>query len=243
MPRREHVLPTGEMHLVFRIGDEPLRLYADRDDRRGRTVGTMVVGGARAGFYIRDVSAPLCSVGAQLRPGAAQVLFGAEADELSGQHTALEDLWGGGARSMRDRLAGARSIGERLDVFEDLLAARLPSVRGLHPAVAQALQQFSGAASVGAIVKSSGISHRRFIALFSRSVGLTPKAFSRVRRFQDVLRRARIGGAKLIDVAATSGYSDQAHFNREFREFAGVTPTEYLGRAPVYSHHLPVEPR
>ena len=244
LPRREHVLPTGGMHLVFRIGDEPLRLFKDQDDRRGRIVSTMVVGGARAGFYIRDVSTPLCSVGAQLRPGAAQVLFGVDAGELSGQHTALEELWGAGAGSMRDQLASTRSVAERLDVFEHLLAARLPTVRGLHPAVAQALQQFNGAASVSHVVRSAGISHRRFIALFSRSVGLTPKAYSRVLRFQDVLRRARIdGGRRLIDVAAASGYSDQSHFNREFREFAGVTPTEYLGRAPVYSHHLPVATR
>jgi AraC-like DNA-binding protein len=241
VPRREHVLPTGGMHLVFRIGDEPLRVFADPVDDRGRIVSTMVVGGARAGFYIREVSTPLCSVGAQLRPGAAQILFGVDADELSGQHTALEALWAAGAGSMRDRLASARSLAERLDVLEQLLASRLPNVRGLHPAVAQALQQFNGATSVGEVVRSSGISHRRFIALFSRSVGLTPKAYSRVLRFQDVLRRARIdGGRKLIDVAATSGYSDQSHFNREFREFAGVTPTEYLGRAPVDSHHLPV---
>jgi AraC-like DNA-binding protein len=243
-PRREHVLPTGGMHLVFRLGDDPLRLYSDPHDRRGHTVSTMVVGGARAGFYVRDVSKPLCSVGAQLRPGAAQILFGVDADALSGQHTSLESLWGAAAASMRDRLATARSIEERLDIFECLLAERLPLVRGLHPAVAEALHQFKTVTSVGEVVKRTGYSHRRFIELFTKAVGLTPKAYCRVRRFRSVLRRARVDdGRSLIELAGAGGYSDQSHFTREFRDFSGVTPGEYLERAPAFSHHLPVQPR
>lgn len=231
------------MHLVFRLADDPLRVFNDQDDQQGNVVSTMVVGGARAGFYIRDVTRPLCSVGAQLRPGAAQSLFGVDADELSGRHTALEDIWGAAAESIRAELAAAPSIDSRLDRFECLLAERLPVVRGLHPAVAQALQQFTTSASVGAVVRSTGYSHRRFIALFSRSVGLTPKAYCRVQRFQDVLRRARRDWRSLIDIAADAGYSDQSHFTREFREFAGITPTDYRDRAPAFPHHVPVPPR
>jgi AraC-like DNA-binding protein len=241
--RREHVIPTGRMHLVFRLSDDPLHLFDDDHDHDGRTVSTMVVGGARARFYIRDVSKPLCSVGALLRPGAAEVLFGVHADELSGAHTALEDLWGPCAASMRDELAEVSSPEQRLDVLERILAERLPIVRGLHPAVAQALQQFQATKSVHDVVRQSGYSHRRFIALFSRAVGLTPKMYCRVLRFQHVLRAGTGGLASLIDVAMASGYCDQSHFNREFREFTGVTPTGYRQAAPRAPHHVLVDSR
>jgi AraC-like DNA-binding protein len=232
------------MHLVFRLSDDPLRLFDDQDDREGRAVSTMVVGGARARFYVRDVSRRLCSVGAMLRPGAAEVLFGVHADELSGTHTALEDLWGPRAASMRDELGALSSPELRLDAFERMLADRLPVVHGVHPAVARALQQFRATNAVHDVVRQSGYSHRRFIALFSRAVGLTPKTYCRVRRFQHVLRRAGSGGlASLIDVAAESGYSDQSHFNREFREFTGVTPTDYRSAAPRAPHHVLVGSR
>jgi AraC-like DNA-binding protein len=242
--RREHVLPTGAMHLVFRLSDDPLRLFGDERDREGRVISTMVVGGARARFYIREVSKPLCSVGAVLRPGTADLLFGVHADELSERHTPLEDLWGTRAVSMREELADLRSIEERLEVFERMLAARLPTVRGLHPAVAHALRQFDASKTVHDVVRESGYSHRQLITLFSRAVGLTPKTYCRVLRFQHVLHRAGTGGpTSLIDIAVTGGYSDQSHFNREFREFSGVTPTEYRAAAAGASHHVAVGSR
>jgi AraC-like DNA-binding protein len=241
--RREHVIPTGRMHLVFRLCDAPLHVFDDERDPVGQAVSTMVVGGARARFYVRDVSTPLCSVGALLRPGAAEILFGVHADELSGRHTALEDLWGRGAASMREELAELASPEERLDAFERMLVRRLPTVRGLHPAVAHALQQFAATASVHDVVKQTGYSHRRFIELFSRTVGLTPKTYCRVLRFQHVLRAGTGALASLIDVAMASGYSDQSHFNREFRELTGVTPSRYRQAAPRAPHHVLVDSR
>jgi AraC-like DNA-binding protein len=242
--RREHVIPTGRMHLVIRLSDDPLRLFDDEYDGQGRIVSQMVVGGARSRFYVRDVSKPLCSVGAVLRPGAAEALFRVHADELSGSHTALEDLWGAGARSLRDELAEPSSPEQRLDAFERMLLARLPLVGGLHPAVARALQQFQATAAVRDVVEQSGYSHRCFIAMFSRAVGLTPKMYCRVRRFQHVLRRARTGGFdSLTDLAIAGGYSDQPHFNREFREFTGITPTEYRVAAAPAAHHVLVGSR
>lgn len=253
---REHVLPTGRMHLAIRLSDEPLRLFDNAGDFSGRLVSEAVVGGARDSFYIRDVSQPLCSVGAVLRPGAARALFGVHADELAGRHTPLDDLWGRSVASMRDRLAEIRSLDARLDAFEALLASRLPRARGLHPAVAQALEQLMDVPAIAAdhaedergsslavreVVRQSGYSHRTFISLFHRAVGLTPKVYCRVLRFQRALRRVSVGTASWLDVALAAGYSDQAHFNREFRTFVGVTPTEYRQVAPHFPNHLPVD--
>jgi AraC-like DNA-binding protein len=241
--RKEHVVPTGSMHLVFRLSDDPLRLYTDDADIEGTLLSTAVVGGARTRFYIREVSRPLHSVGAQLRPGCALLLFGAPAGELAERHTALEDLWGPRVSAARDRLGEAASPAQRLDAFEDLLAERLPLVHGLHPAVARALQQLPGATRVHEVVEQSGYSHRRFVELFVQAVGLTPKAYSRVQRFQRALEHASGADASLCDIAAAAGYSDQSHFNREFRDCVGVTPTEYRTIAPRFRHHVPVSGR
>jgi AraC-like DNA-binding protein len=239
--RREHVLPTGLMHVVFRLSEDPLRLFADPGDTSGETVGDALIGGARASFYIREVLQPSCSVGAQLRPGAAQALFGSPADELAGRHTRLVDVWGRSVASIRAQLAESSSLERRLDLFEAILADRLPSVRGLHPAVAQALQRFSTTSNVHDVVRNSGFSHRTFISLFLRDVGLTPKRYCRVLRFRRALQRVSAGRPLWVDLAVAAGFSDQAHFNREFREFAGVTPGEYSRASPRFAHHVPIQ--
>ena len=238
---RERVLPSGAMHLVFRLSDDPVRLFDGIDDPIGHSVGHAVVGGARAAHYVRDVSRAVHSVGARLEPGTAELLFGAPADELAGRHTPLDTLWGASVAEMRERLAGAIRPESQLDLFESLLAERLPRVRGLHPAVAHALGRFETTSDVRAVVAEGGISHRRFIALFRRAVGLSPKLYCRVSRFRSVLdsmteRRSN----SLADLALAAGYSDQSHLNRDFREFAGIAPARYRQAGARSANHVPV---
>jgi AraC-like DNA-binding protein len=241
-PWREHALPSGAMHLVIRLSDHPLRIADAGSGDRAQTVAPSLVGGMRSRFYLRELLAPSCSVGAVLRPGAAECLFGGvTADELAERHTPLDALWGAEAHRLRERLRALRSPQDRLTLFEAALAARLPRVQGLHPAVAGALAQFRGGASVAAAVKDSGFSHRRFLQLFRQGVGLAPKTYLRVLRFQRVLPVLRSDPAlSLAALAADLGYSDQSHFNREFLAFSGVTPLAYRQRMGTDIHHLPM---
>lgn len=239
---RERILPTGMMHLVFRLSNDPLRLFDDVNDSTGYTIGHAIVGGARSASYVRDISRPSASVGAQLLPGASELLFGVPADELAERHTSLDELWGGSsAAETRGRLFEPASPEQRLDLFESLLAARLPRLHGLHPAVAHALEQFTNRDDVSEVVRQTGYSHRRFIELFRRAVGLTPKLYCRVHRFQRVVESiAARSSESWVDLALSAGYSDQPHFTRQFREFAGVTPSEYDELSPLSPNHVPI---
>jgi len=237
---RERVLPTGTMSLVFRVSDHPLRLF-DTDGTESRTVGHAIVGGARTSYYVRDVSHPTRSVGAQLHPGAAELLLGAPAGELAERHTRLDDLWGHAAEEARERLAAAGSD-TALDLLQTLLIARLPKMRGIHPAVAHALARFATTGHVNKVVDESGYCHRRFIALFRESVGLSPKVYCRVLRFQTAIDRiADDPEMPWASLAAASGYSDQPHFTRDFGAFTGVTPGAYRRIRPAVRNHVPIE--
>ena len=241
-PVRQYALPSGEMHLAIRLDGTAVRLFDDVDDVVGHVVGDAVVAGARAGYYIKEPPAQSHTIGAQLRPGAAQALFGVSAAALSGRHVALDALWGADAARLRERLAGAPCIDRRLSVLQSMLLSRLRPIRGLHPGVALALAQLDVVPSVASLVDASGVSHRRFIALFRAATGLSPKRYVRVLRFRRLLDEFRAGAERpWIDLALTAGYSDQSHCIREFREFAGVTPQAYAKRATVRALHLPVE--
>lgn len=237
---RERVLPTGEMHLVIRLSERPVRVYPHPGSAVVHAVGLATVSGMRSESYVREVSAPVRSVGLQLHPTACPLLLGAPADELAGRHWALEDFWGASAPRIREQLLDARGLERQLDLFEALLAARVPRVHALHPAVALALERFAAGKPVGEVVRATGRSHRAFIALFRRAMGVGPKVHCRLQRFQRVIRRlASDPAAPWSDVALDAGYSDQPHFGREFRVLAGVTPGEYRALLPR-GHHVPL---
>ena len=79
------------------------------------------------------------------------------------------------------------------------------------------------------------------LQLFTEEVGLTPKLFCRVRRFQEVLRLVA-GPARVewANVALACGYYDQAHFIHDFRAFCGLSPTAYLARRTEHLNHVPL---
>ncbi len=122
-PVREHALPSGMTHIVFRLTDQPLQILRAPNDLNPQPLGNSIVGGVRSRFYVREVFAPSCSVGAVLRPGAAALLLGVPADGLAEKHTPLEDLWGRSASAVRERLLDAETAENRLAVLESALTA------------------------------------------------------------------------------------------------------------------------
>ncbi|HMA15227.1 MAG: helix-turn-helix domain-containing protein [Bacteroidota bacterium] len=239
---RELVLPTGALHLVLRLDDAPLRVFRGPDDSDGLSLRRAVIGGARAAAYVKDIARPVPTVGALLRPGAAGLVLGAPAAVFTGAHWALEDVWGPAeVDRLRSRLAETATSAGHLDLFETALAARLPGVRGIDPRIAQALAGLRGGMPVAATAAACELSHRHFTARFRDAVGLAPKAWCRVHRFGRVLDRLAAEPAiAWAELAAAEGYADQAHFAREFRALAGLSPGGYRRRAPLQPRHVPL---
>lgn len=79
------------------------------------------------------------------------------------------------------------------------------------------------------VVGAYPLTQKHLITEFKRYLGVTPKYYHRILRFNDVLRHVQTeGGASWAAVAHHCGYSDQSHFIRDFRHFSGFNPTEYL---------------
>lgn len=238
---RELVLPTGHLHVALRLAGSALRLFRDPQDAQGTVLSHAVVGGARMGFYLRETSPSARCVGFQLQPGGAQALLGVPAYALTGRHTPLELLWGAGAQEWMELLDQVADPRRRLDRLEHLLWQRLARAPALHPAAAQALRALCRGATVEQAVRVAGCSHRHLLTLFRSATGLAPKDFSRVMRLQQVLdSAARRPADAWADLALQAGFSDQAHFSREFRSFCGLTPQAWRRAAPTHPNHVPL---
>ena len=172
----------------------------------------------------------------KLAPLGAYRLLGVPMDELTGEVVELADVLGPDAGRLTERLANTSGWPERFAVLDAFLLDRTENGPAAAPEVGWAWRQLvesGGAVPIGALAHEVGWSRRHLVTRFRQQVGLPPKTAARIIRFENLLRRVGTAGrADWSRTAAECGYYDQAHMNRDFREFAGTTPTEYLARLP-----------
>lgn len=237
----ERVLPQGAAQLVVNLKEDVTRVY-DADDGTCQTSPGAVLTGPSTRFEIIDTDEQEHVVGVSFRPGGTRPFFAMPARVLAGPDLPLDTLWpAADVRRLRGRLLEAPSPTAALDVLEGALLIAWRA-QPLHRAVAAALRAFHRAphaARIGAMAVHVGLSERRFIEAFSDDIGLTPKQYCRVRRFQQALAAAHAAEhVDWADVAVAGGYYDQAHFIRDFRAFSGLTPTGYLAGRTAFQNHV-----
>ena len=180
-----------------------------------------------------DLGACGSSIDLKLTPLGAYRLLGVPMDELAGRTVDLRELLGPAVDRLLCELAETDDWGVRLDLAEGLLAARAGEGVPVSAEVAwswRRLIESRGAVRISELAGEVGWSHRHLISRFRRQVGLAPKTAARVIRFRAMLAGLGAGRDGLAELAYEHGYSDQAHLNRDFREFTGTTPTGYLKR-------------
>jgi AraC-like DNA-binding protein len=170
-----------------------------------------------------------------LTPLAAHLLLGQPTVELANRTLAFEDLLGAPGRDLIDQLRAAPNWARRFQLIDRFLLARLAggAVRGETAFALQRLEASHGKVAIGAIADDLGLSRKRLISHFQAEIGLAPKTIARLYRFNRML--ALLAAPKkrgLAELADLAGYYDQAHFNRDFRDFARTTPGEYLATLP-----------
>ena len=238
----ERVLPTGAAQLIVNLKDDCTRLYEpERPHRCVATAGT-ILAGVRSRYQIIDTSEQEYVAGVAFKPGGTAAFFRTPADETSETNAPLELLCGRQrAAELRERLLEHSDPETQLDVIENALKA-MWQPGNVHPAIVHALGVFNHAprtASVGTVTAAIGLSAKRFIEQFKAQVGVSPKRYCRIRRFQHALARAHRGHP--IDwpqLALDCGYYDQAHFIHEFRSFSGLTPTGYQACRTAFQNHV-----
>lgn len=241
---KERLMPDGSVELVINLKEDEARIY-DREklDKYQRHPGALLCG-PHSSFFVIDTSQQASVIGVHFKPGGAFPFFKMPAGELHNLHVSLEDLWGHEAGLLRERLLEAQTPENKFQVLEECLLEQACRPLERHRAVDCALGLFRNIHTSPAMADVSdqiGISSRHFIQLFSNEVGLTPKLFARVRRFQQVLQQIRTGSDfSWADMAAGCGYFDQAHFIHDFKEFSGINPTTYLAQKTEHLNHVPI---
>jgi AraC-like DNA-binding protein len=241
---KERLLPNGSMELVINLNEDQSRVYDRHNPSQIHSTRGGLLVGAQSEFFVIDTAVQASVIGVHFKPGGAFPFFKLPAGEVHNQHVSLELVWGSGACELRDRLLEAPTPEAKFRILEASLLAHAAKPLQRHRAVSFALREFGSCQSTPSIADITGqigLSSRRFADVFTDEVGLTPKLFCRVRRFQKVLHRIGTGReVDWTDVALACGYFDQAHFIHDFRAFSGLSPTAYVAHRTEHLNHVPI---
>jgi AraC-like DNA-binding protein len=243
--RRERVLPTGCTQVILNLAREFLLDCPEgRPDRR---MSPALVIGSRSVYEIVDSSDMADLIGIVFAPGGFARFASDAAHLFSNQSVALCDIWGSRASTLRDRLRELPSPQARLQCLEQFLCTHMATqlVRHVSSRSAEidfALRHFErvpNIASVSETARQIGWSERRFSQVFREEVGLSPKVWCRIQRFQRAVRQLHAGeDLRWAELALDCGYYDQSHFANEFRAFSGVDATTYSARRTRWANHI-----
>jgi AraC-like DNA-binding protein len=231
LPVRRREVIAGGVVLIIAFGPS-MRLTYPLAPEAGTEVRDSFLVGLHAPVTVTEHDGVAAGMQVDLTPLGGRMLLGVAAHEFAGRVIELGDALGRLGAELPERLASASGWEARFALLDVLLGERLLAGTPPPPDVAWAwerLGETGGRLPVEALAAELGCSRRHLAARFREYVGVSPKAAARVIRFHAAIRRLSAGGA-WADIALECGYYDQPHFNRDFREFAGITPAQLHAR-------------
>jgi AraC-like DNA-binding protein len=169
-----------------------------------------------------------------LTPLGARRFFGLPMSELTEHLVRIDDLADRSIESLRQRLGNEPDWGRRHAIAEAFLVERLRRAPPPKDPTAWAyatIVESKGQVPITALAERTGWSRKHLAQRFHAEIGLAPKAVARIARFENAQTLARRGNAPWAAIAADCGYADQAHMIRDFGEFAGTSPADWLASA------------
>jgi AraC-like DNA-binding protein len=153
-------------------------------------------------------------------------------------------VWGSDFGDLRERLLETKEIDQRFLLVENFLLSKFRSKLNLNPCVAFALGEMierPDQTNIARVNAKIGYSQKHFGEIFRRQVGVTPKSYLKIMRFQKAVKT--IDAANRIEwgkIALDCGFYDQAHFINDFKHFSGFTPEQYSKIHTNYQNYIPV---
>lgn len=182
-------------------------------------------------------------IGIFFYPNALKNVFGLDAGELTDSCMDMNDFSGNQGFKLSEELLNSRSEAEQIKRLSSfLLSQKQKNEVRKDDKIAYALSamlSYNGNVSLPALTGELNISERNFERKFKEYVGLSPKLFCRISRFQASLKQLKLNDYnKLSDIAYENDYADQSHFIRSFKEFAGFSPYQYRKQSNEVADNL-----
>lgn len=220
-------LPFGTLELILHLDDNPAHVLIDNTWQK-------LPQGFFVGLYRDTVHWKAVGegrkFGIQLKPESLLQLFNIPVASLFNNFTDLESFFGKEHNWLIDRVYGLTDIQDVIKIVETFLLAQLQNLNAERNYLIEAtrlIRQARGNVSIEALSARLSISKRQLERRFKDNYGTSPKMYQRIIRFRNAYESLQHAKAapNWLDVSYNLGYSDQAHFIRDFKEFSNEVPS------------------
>jgi len=213
------ILPDGNPAIVFQDSANFLT------DDTNQKLPQLHVYGQFTKYTDLYVTGCFRTIGAFLEPLALKAIFKADANEFYNKYFSLDDVL---PNNLAEQLINTSSLNEKINVFSNFLIQQIQSVNYENLVAKRATLLLQNNKSLIDIQTEMNISERTFERMIKQNVGMSPKIFSRITRFQTNLDLLRDNNFKKRPIfSSDSDYFDQSHYIREFKEFTGCNPRSF----------------
>jgi AraC-like DNA-binding protein len=244
--RHERVLPNGRAQIVISLARDYLTDANHPIDPLQRSPAAIFLGLYSHHQQIDTIDLTEL-IGILFHPGGTLAFFPDNTHAFTNRETSLEDLWGYAAVNLRNDLREAPTPARKFDLLDFALCHRLSESKIQHriPTIDYALthlHQSPGTTTIAELTRTTGLSPRRLSQLFREQIGVSPKLYCRIQRFQQAVQLMHRGDdIRWAELALICGYYDQSHFTNDFQAFSGLSPTHYSATERRWSNHIPLD--
>jgi AraC-like DNA-binding protein len=231
----QKITPDGYTEMIFHFGDR----YRVRHSLKPEELQpyAIVAGQIDTPLFLQP-SGKSGVFGIKFHPTGIWKLFGINMSQLTNQTANLSEISKSAADQLPDYLRKAQHNEHRIFIIEEFLLNRQRmEIREseIDPVVA-AIHKTKGQISIQEIAQTHHLSPRKMERLFKQQVGVSAKLYSRIVRFAHIYKLIQQPELSKAEATYLSGYFDQAHFNKEFKEFAGESPETYFHQNHAFSN-------
>ncbi|CAM3857736.1 MULTISPECIES: helix-turn-helix domain-containing protein [Flavobacterium] len=229
--QRQRIIPDGTIEMAFILGDD-IKRYTSGDEFIIQP-RAMVLGQTIEPFYI-EPTGYVNTFAIRFYPYGFANFVSIPIKNLANKETPIDLLFGEKtANELEQKIIEATNSNERIEIIENFLLDKLnekTTIDNIVKTTIDALLATNGSASISTILKEDLSKRRQLERNFKNQIGVSPKQLGKVIRLQTALKMLLNKKTEnLTDIAYKSEYFDQAHFIKDFKEFTGINPKEFLG--------------
>lgn len=240
----DRFLPNGDTEILIDFNDAPQFIYDNNSLKEIQACNHVWASGVRTEPITIPSGNGATMMVVSFKKGMAAPFFPFPMEEIADSVIDADLIWGSEFGDLRERLVEERDVARRFSLLERSLLKMFGPRLDVNPCVEFAVNEMTlnpDRISIARMNEKIGYSQKHFTEMFRRSIGVTPKSYLKIMRFQKAIRT--IDAASTIEwdmIAQDCGFYDQAHFINDFKHFSGFTPEQYCKIHTTYQNYVPV---